>query len=90
VATYPDWQEPVRLLELSTGPSRPVQHDLAEQFGLIWQGDEPYSVLGVMLEEHLMPLIWDTSAQAEPASERQRNFLKILGSNIDSRVLTLD
>jgi hypothetical protein len=90
VATYLDWQEPVRLLKLSTGPSTPAQHALAEQFGLTRQGDEPYSVLGVMLEEHLIPFIWDRDTVAEPASERQRNFLRSLevASVADSPSLT--
>jgi hypothetical protein len=33
-----------------------------------------------MLEEYLRPTIWGTETEAEPATERQRAFLKALGS----------
>jgi hypothetical protein len=77
--TYPDWQEPVRLLELSIGLSTPAQRALADQFGLTLGGDEPRGILGVMLEERILPLIWDVDTAPEIASERQRNFLRTLG-----------
>jgi hypothetical protein len=88
--TYTDWQESVRLLELSTGPFTTTQRTLAEQFGMTLQGNEPNGVVGVMLEERLMPLIWSAEAAAELASERQRNFLRALGaaSTADSTSLT--
>jgi hypothetical protein len=77
--TYASWQEPVRLLELSIGPSTSSQRALADRLGFPVQGDEPYGILGVMLEEHIRPQIWGAEAVGEPASERQRRFLKSLG-----------
>jgi hypothetical protein len=78
--TYSDWQEPLRLLELSIGPPTSGQRALANQFGLLLNGNESYGVAGVMLEDRLMPLIWDEGAVSELASERQRNFLRSLGA----------
>jgi hypothetical protein len=78
--TYSDWQEPLRLLELSIGPPTSRQRTLANQFGLLLNDDELYRVAGVMLEDHLMRLVWDESTVSEPASERQRNFLRSLGA----------
>ena len=79
MSTYPDWREPVRLLELSTRPATSAQRALSDQFGLTVRGDEPAGVLGVMLEAHIM-LIWDIDVPPESASERQRNFLRSLGA----------
>lgn len=76
--TYPNWCEPVRLLELRTGPSTPRQRELAEQFGLAWGGTEPHDVVGLMLEEHVRLVIWGT--QPKPATARQRAFLVKLGA----------
>ncbi len=81
--TFSDWQEPVRLLEGGTGAPTDAQRSLVEKLGLIVNGHEPRDVLGVMLEEHLRPIIWGTST--EPASERQLAFLDSLrGSNARS------
>lgn len=75
-STYPDWREPARTLERSTGPATDGQRSLASKVGLRLDGKEPHDVVGVLLEEHLRPIIWGT--EAAPATERQRGFLMSL------------
>lgn len=77
MTSYADWREPVRRLELGTGAATEAQRSLAAKVGLELVGDEPHGVTGVMLEEHLRPMIW--GASSDPVTDRQRHFLTGLG-----------
>ena len=76
--TYPDWREPVRLLQIATGSATPAQLALAHQVRLILTGREPHNVVAVLLEDHLKPSIWGSTPDS--ASDRQRAFLQTLGA----------
>jgi hypothetical protein len=69
----------VGLLEITTGPATDRQRELAGLIGLTVLGTEPRDVVGVMLEEHLRPLIW--GLEPARATDRQRDFLTELGAS---------
>ncbi|CAN5408295.1 hypothetical protein BH09ACT7_BH09ACT7_05090 [soil metagenome] len=69
MASYPDWQEPLRLLSASVEPATEAQLALAELLGFVLSGAEPRAVAAVLLEDHLQPKIW--GKQPEPATEPQ-------------------
>jgi hypothetical protein len=77
VATYSDWREPVRLLEIRIN-EKPAseQLDLAALVRLPLLGDEPRQVVAAMLEDHLTPMIHGEPARA--ASNSQRDLLMSL------------
>lgn len=74
--TFPDWREPVRLLEEATGPATEDQLHLADLVGLRHR-KEPRGVMSALLQARLEPLIWQRDVPA--ATERQLTFLTTLG-----------
>ena len=75
--TYPEWSEPVRLMEQHLGPATRDQQALAAEVGLALSGDLPHGVAAGMLEDHLLPRIWaDPARGAAPATEKQVAFLE--------------
>ena len=66
MATYEDWREPVRQLELDSGPATEAQRALAEHVDLALGGSEPQGVAAVMLEQHLRPAIWGWPPTLQP------------------------
>lgn len=79
VVTFPDWNEPVRLLEEQSGPVVPEQLRLAAQVGFPLARDLPRRVAAVLLEDHLRPRIWGVPRRAEaPATQKQREFLEAI------------
>lgn len=79
VMTFPDWNEPVRLLEEQSGPATMEQLKLAAQVAFPLDGDLPRGVAAVLLEEHFRPRIWGVPRREDaPATQRQREFLEAI------------
>lgn len=79
IMTFPDWNEPVRLLEEQSGPVAQEQLELAAQVGLPLAGDLPRGVAAAMLEEHLRSRIWGAPRrEGAPATEKQLEFLEVI------------
>ena len=75
--TFPEWSEPVRLMEQKVGPVTEGQLTLGTEVGLSLVSDLPRGVAAEMLEEHLRPTIW-AELKREPAlaTEKQLAFLE--------------
>ncbi len=86
MASYPDFQEPVRLMSEAVGPATADQRQLASRVDLAL-GDEPRAVAAAMLEDYLAPAIRGATPLA--ATDRQRDFLRELGPpQADQQLLT--
>lgn len=76
--TFPDWQEPVRLLRLGAGPAAPHQLTLAEQIGCELDATVPLGVVAARLEAFLGPKIRGTAGTPLPPTDSQVRFLLTL------------
>lgn len=76
---YPDWREPVRLLEAQTRErATDKQRDLATATRLALTGSEPRTIVAAMLEDHVRPMIH--GVDTDGATERQRALLRSFGA----------
>lgn len=78
--SFPDWREPVRLLEGRTGPTTARQLQLPAQVGISLDSGLPRGVAAALLNEHLHPRISGEPVQpADPATTKQLEFLGMIG-----------